>query len=62
MNYQVLFVTNLPTVSEDSLGASAEGLGLANQVYVLLSSVQQTLALQRPSVSLHGWFGPGQII
>lgn len=37
MNYQVLFVTNLATVSEDSLGASAVGLGLANKVYVLLS-------------------------
>lgn len=37
MNYQVPFVTNLATVSEDSLGASVVGLGLANKVYVLLS-------------------------
>ena len=37
MNYQVLFVTNLATVSEDSLWASAVDLGLADKVYVLLS-------------------------
>lgn len=36
VDYQVLFVTNPATVLEDSLGASAVGLGLANEVYVLL--------------------------
>lgn len=36
VDYQVPFVTNLATVLEDSPGASAVGLGLANEVYVLL--------------------------
>lgn len=55
MNYLVLFVTNISTVSEDSLGAPEVGLGAANKVNVLLSLHSTAPALQNPSVSLPLW-------